>query len=374
MTAPLTSILLKIVAKGFYKEHSGLLLFLFATLLSYCFYIEVLNQTHLTPDQILLHNFAFVLNLISSPIMLILISIIWLVLTIKSWNYVLLQTSIQSNQFLFYSSTSLSKIHQLKSWFIVQLVISLPILAYGLFSLLIGFVFEYYLIPILLILYVLLLSLVSAFLYVKRVNSFVKVEKSIIFSKILFNWRKPFFTLYIFHVFERLKTTFIITKLFSYSMIAGGVYILAGTNNNLVVTGIIVLGVAITHSILIYHSYLFEHYYLRFSLNFPYSRIRVYFYWAINYLLLTLPENIWFLSNNNLIISILSLLLNLSIGMLFRNLLYWAGLNMKKYLYWIFFLFYLFFVIILLKMYWLLFSLNFIVSVLLLYKNYYRQR
>src|SRR3990170_2588131 len=134
MVSSLTTVLIKIFVKGFYRVHSGIFLFFFVTVLMYFFFVEVLNQTHLPPDQIILYNLMLVLTLISSPVMVALVFIVWLGFTIKSWNYITGQMLIPNNQFLFYSSTSFSKVNQFKSWFIAQLTISLPIVGYGLFS------------------------------------------------------------------------------------------------------------------------------------------------------------------------------------------------------------------------------------------------
>src|SRR5690606_21267979 len=131
-------VLIKIFVRGFYRVHSGVFLFFFVTVLMYFFFIEVLNQTHLPPDQIVLYNLILVLTFISSPGMVALVFVVWFGLTVKSWNYVMGQMLIPSNQFLFYSSTSINKVNQFKSWFLTQLTISLPMVGYGIFSFIIG--------------------------------------------------------------------------------------------------------------------------------------------------------------------------------------------------------------------------------------------
>lgn len=374
MFSPLTTILIKIFVKGFYRVHSGLFLFLFVTVLMYFFFIEVLNQTHLPPDQIILYNLMLVLTLISSPVMMVLVLTFWLGFTVKSWNYITGQMLIPSNQFLFYSSTSFNKINQFKSWFIAQLTISLPMVGYGLFSFVIGIIFGYYIIPIVILSYVLLLSALSAFVYVRHANNPININSKSVLSRIISNWGKPFFSLFLYHVFDKLKVTLIVTKLLSYGIIVGSVYLLADVNDNLRVTGIIILGIITTHAILIYQSYRFEVSYLSFSRNFPYSRIQIYSSWIVTYLLLTLPENIWVLSTFDPEISFALVIFNLGTGMLLRNLLYIVTLDMRKFIYRVFFMFNLFFMIILLKLFWLLVPLNVLVSVIMFGRNYYRPK
>ena len=139
MLSPLTRILIKIFVIGFYQVHSGMLTFFFVTIFLYCIFINVLNRTHLSHEQIVLHNLKVVLAFISSPIIALLVCIMLLAYTIKSWKYVLGQILLPNNLFLFYSGTSIHKVDQFKSWFLVQVMISLPIMGYVLFSLVIGF-------------------------------------------------------------------------------------------------------------------------------------------------------------------------------------------------------------------------------------------
>lgn len=374
MFSSLTTVLIKIFVKGFYRVHSGIFLFFFVTVLMYFFFIEVLNQTHLPPDQIVLYNLMLVLTLISSPVMVALVFIVWLGFTVRSWNYITGQMIMPSNQFLFYSSTSLSKVNQFKSWFIAQLTISLPIIAYGLFSFVIGIIFDYYIIPVVILSYVLLLSAVSALIYVRHANKPINLNSKSILSRIVGNWSKPFFSLFLYHVFDKLKVTLIVTKLLSYGIIIGSFYLLADVNDNLRVAGIVILGIVTAHAILIYQSYRFEESYLSFSRNFPYSRAKIYSNWTVTFLLLTLPENIWILSTFDPEISFALVIFNLGTGMLFRNLLYIVTLDMRKFIYWVFFIFNLFFMIILLKLFWLLVPLNIIISIIIFDRTYYRPK
>jgi hypothetical protein len=374
MFSPLTIVLIKIFVKGFYRVHSGLLLFFFVTVIMCGFFVEVLNQNHLPTSEVVKLNLLIVLTLISSPVVLTLVFAGWVIYTIKSWNYVAAQLLIPSNQFLFYSSTSTNKLDQFKSWFIVQFIIFLPIVGYGLFSLMIGFIFGYYTAPVIILLFILLLSTISAFVYVRQVNSPINVNSKSVFSRVVSGWNKPFFSLFLYHSFDRLKMTLIITKLISYGIIVGGFYLLANVNDELRVASIITLGIVMTHTILLYQSYRFENSHLNFSRNLPFSKTKIYSDWALMYLLLTLPENIWLLARFDIGIGAALVLFNLATGMLIRNLLYFLGLDMRKYLYWVFYLFNLLFVAILLKLVWLLVPLNLLTSLTIFFRNYYVPR
>jgi hypothetical protein len=165
MTRSLTQLLIKTFSRGFFRVHSGMLLFLFVAVFSYCFFI--LTAGTITPDKALVFNIIFLLSFASAPIMMILVFIVWLIYTVKSWQYVAAQLRMDQYQFLFYSSTSLSKRKQFKSWFFAQLFISIPLIVYGLFSVVAGAIYGHYLIPVLIVIYLLFLNGISAFLYLQ---------------------------------------------------------------------------------------------------------------------------------------------------------------------------------------------------------------
>ncbi|MTI29459.1 hypothetical protein, partial [Xanthovirga aplysinae] len=256
---PLTKVLLKIFAKGFYKVHSGLLVFFFVSILTYCFYIDVLNGGHFSDDELLFYHLLVTLTLVSSPILAALVFFFWLIYTFKSWKYVLGQISQVNNQFLVYSSTAFNKIHQFKSWFIVQFVISLPFVCFGFFSIAIGLIFHHYFIPLVILLFIFFIILISAGVYVGFINRLASPDRFSLFIKNTFHWRKPFFSLFIYHVLHQLKLSYGITKSISLFIILGGYYHFFGEEvPDLRVGGILMLFIMIGHSFLIYQSHVFE--------------------------------------------------------------------------------------------------------------------
>ncbi|UZR97084.1 hypothetical protein [Chondrinema litorale] len=370
--SPLSKVLIKIFAKGFYKVNAGLLLFLFVTIILYCFYIEVLNQTHFEPDVIILFNLSFVLSIISSPVLVILVFAVWTVFTIKSWSYVSSQIIVPENQFLFYSSNSIDRFSQFKSWLLVQLIISIPIIVYGVFAMLIGIAFGYYLIPIVILLFAFFMACISALLYMHTINKLINPYEKTIYLNIAKNWKKPFFSLFLYHCLNNLQVTIAVTKILSFIIIIGGTYILADIQHDLRVTSVICLGIVLTHSLLIYQSNYFETTQLAFTRNFPLSSNQVYLNYLLTYLLLTLPENIWLLLNFNPFESFSLILFSTGTAMFFKSILYLIRLNMRRYLYRIFFLFLLYFIMIMFQLIWVLIPINIFISLWIYNKQYYK--
>ena len=66
-------VLIKIFSKSFYEANSGLLLFLFVTLFSHCFYMKPLGG-HLTADESVFYHFIMIISFANDPVMIILYS------------------------------------------------------------------------------------------------------------------------------------------------------------------------------------------------------------------------------------------------------------------------------------------------------------
>src|ERR1700712_1117296 len=104
MNSPLTTILLKIVARGFYQAHAGILAVGFFVLFGM-----------VEPGQIVNYHKTLMLTLVSSPLMMCVVFLCWLVYSIKTWHYVVGQIGAVNQAFLFYSSNAFTSGKQVKS-------------------------------------------------------------------------------------------------------------------------------------------------------------------------------------------------------------------------------------------------------------------
>ena len=369
---PLSRILIKVFVKGFYKAHAGLLLFLFVTLISYAFFIQVLNIDSAHEDAIL-YNFIFILKFISSPVIAMGVFFVWLLWTFKIWKYVSEVLVVPQNRFLYFSAIFLPKKMQFLSWFYAQILLSLPIVIYAIFSLVAGLIVGDYLIPASFVLYILAVSAISAILYVKWANKPYKASRKNVFAILTVTWNKPFFSLFLYYLFNRLRVPLVVTKLLSYGVIAGG-YFLVGREEVYQFGGLLILGVVVSHSFLIYQSYQFEYEYLSFTRNFPTRKIKIYTLWVLTYLLLTLPETMWLVVAFPPKTLLFFLLFSVGTYMIFRSILYTSTLEMKKYLYTIFLLFVVAYLVILYGYFVHLSVFNFLLSILIFEVDYFKQK
>ena len=365
--SPLTNVLMKIFSSGFYRMHSGMLIFLFGTILCYCFFINTLGSVPIWAFTV--WNLMITLSLVSSPVIMGFFCLAAFIYTVKSWQYVATQLAARNNEFLYHSISSFDKWQQFKSWFYVQFNILLPLIIYALFASIIGFNFGHYIIPIAILLYLLALIIVSVWIYVRHSNRLMAIDRQIVLIRLLRNWNKSFFLLYTLFVFSKLKITYLITKAISWILIIGTLAVFSDIKDESALPNLVVLMIVTAHSLLIYNEFRFNEKYLYFSRNFPYSMSKQFLGSLLNYVILMLPELLWFIGNFG-IHSVSLLLQAFSILILFRSLLYWIGLNIKNYLVWIFILFNLVFLIILYRITWLLPPVFVPVAYFVFQKNY----
>ena len=360
MNTPLTTIFLKIFARGFYRAHAGILAVGFFVLFGM-----------VEPGQIVNYHKTLMLTLASSPVMMGVVFLCWLVYSIKTWHYVVGQIGAVNQAFLFYSINAFAPGKQFKSWFYMQQVLLLPISVYGMFAAVLGVAHHYYLIPAAIVAYLFLLAALGAMLYRRTVNNLVDGNTQTWLLTLSSKWRKPWFSLFIYNVFDQHKVTWLVTKGLSYILITGFFLLFADVAHDTRVAGIALLAVVVAHVKLIFEERCFEEKWLSFTRGLPYSRAQLFASFAGVYLILMLPEAIWLFSRFNPLIAFELLLAGISIAMLFHCLLYYIGLDMEKYMLWIFFLFVAIFWMILFKLILVVAVVNLVVAFGVFWRNYY---
>ncbi|GAB3908284.1 hypothetical protein [Mucilaginibacter boryungensis] len=360
MESSLSRVLVKIFARGFYRVHAGLFLFVFLALVG-----------SVEAGQLLNYHKTLMLAFITSPLMLMVVFVIWLLYSIKTWHYTAGQIFGVNQQFLFYSSTSFSKGQQLKAWMLAQGAMLMPIIAYGLTAVVVGAWHHYYLSPLVILLYLVLLIWLGGFIYTTLVNRQIDGGKQSLLLRFGTKWRKPFYSLFIYQVFDNMKVRYVITKTISYFIVTGVFLLFADVSHDVRVAGIAMLAIATAHAVLIFEERKFEETYLIFARGLPQTRLRLFAGFALVYLMLLLPEGIWLFSRFNPLLAVELLAFGLSIVLLFHSLLYWMGLNMDRYLQYVLGLFMGLFFVILYRQIAALIVINGVVAYLVFYNNYY---
>lgn len=360
---PLTNVFLKIFARGFYTAHAGLLTVGFFVMFGM-----------VEPGQIVNYHKTLMLTMVSSPLMMAVVFAAWFIYTVKCWHYVNGQIGGINQQFLFYSSNAFDRKQQFKSWFYMQSVLSLPISVYGFIAAGVGMAHHFYVLSFALLLYLTLLAAISARLYMRTINKLIDGGAQSWFFTFISKWSKPWFSLFIYNVFDKHKIAWLVTKGISYLLITGFFLLFADVAHDVRVAGIAILSVAVAHVRLIFENRAFEEKWLSFTRNLPYSRAQLFINFIQVYLVLLLPEVIWLFSRFNPVIAVELLLAGIGTLMLFHCLLYYTGLDMEKYMLWIFFLFVMIFWMILFRLLWVTAVVNLAVAFAIFYGRYYKPK
>ena len=366
----ITRVLLKVLSWRFYRENSGFLLFSYVSIVSYCFFIKTAGVY--PPEQSVFYHLMLMMTFIVSPVVMLLVFLLFFIYTIKSWLYVSKELKHETNQFLFYSFNASSKHKQFISLCIMQLVILLPLIGYWLFATILGILFKANLIPLITLIYILVLTLLSAFIYLIQLNRIIPANKRSILAMLSRDWSKPYPALFLYYLRRKLPFSFIATKMGSWLMIAGVYNGYSEIINDERIPGMIMLGVVLAHSFLIYKDHYFKETYLEFSRNMPYRPLRVFGYFGIVFLCILAPELLWVFTTTSFEEGIKMFLLALSVGLLFRSLVYLTGLQIYRYLIWTFSLFVIEFYTVMFNEIWLLLSINSLVSIGIFYRLYYK--
>lgn len=362
MQRPLTNVLIKVFAAGFYQVHMPILFFVFFVMVG-C-----------VPGNMLIsYHESLMMTMCSSPVMLMLVCGGWLIYIFKSWHYVAVQLLKPEKQFLFYSANAFERKKQLTGWCYTQAAIISPIIIYALLTIGVGIKHHFYLLPGIILIFLSGSICASALLYTRILNRLVDGSKQSLLLRLSGNWRKPYFSLYIYNVFDSLKVQYFITKGLSWLIISGVFYLFADVKTDIRVAGIAILAVITAHVVLIFEQRRFEETRLRFSRNLPYSRGRLFINFIGVYFFLLLPETVWLFSRFSPVMAFGLLLAGLSTAMLFHSLLYWFGLNMDKYIQYILALFIVLFWVIMFHLLWILIPLNLGIAFLFFYFNYYSE-
>lgn len=332
MTHPLTRVLLRVVARGFYQQHTGGLLTLFLLIVINFFWTRVPDPSHITHEQLLQNGFRLVIMSVSEPLGITVLLGSCFGYSLKSWHYVAGRLQRPDVQFLAYSSTALPWFRQVKSWAVVQGVILLPVGALCLYAMVIGLAFHHWLVPALLPVYLLLLIGAGAGYYTHLLNrTVVKPDKraGLTWAR---RWPKPLFSLFIYEVIASKRVPYLLTKLVSVVSIALLLLAFPDSRTDGRLAGMIGLCCAIGHAVLVFQAGEFEAFYLSSLRNLPYGWRQVYGQQVLLYGLLALPELAWLVLADPLATGLRAAGLLLGVVLLLRNLLHRTGQHMTTYL------------------------------------------
>ncbi len=305
------NVLIQIFVRGFYKKYAKLFFIVFCLIASYFLFIQIAGV-------FLEHNRDFwtlflALQFATEPLFILIFWIISLLFISLVFRFISSEIQTQKLEFLKYTFFVLDRKERIKSWLRIFSLINLPILIYGLFSLLVGYVLLGKLTGFWSILFILLLNFIM--IYWIDFNRFnIKNHNRIAAFYSSINPKEYY---WIFNLINQLKTNltlFVGTKVVCIISIVVivkyfGIAVEGFIWNVLIFLSLIV---ALLNSILIYQDVVFEGSKMKFILTFPFSRPQKFFNSFPYYIILILPEGIltiYFFDFGKFLVVLISLLI-----------------------------------------------------------------
>lgn len=360
--------MIKIFSNGFYRQNGATILFVFSTMLIYCFYINTLGDVELS--EVTRWNLSITLAVVSNPLMVSMFIIATLVYAFKTWQYFIKQIQLPANEFIYYSVNAASKSTQFITWLAVYFKVMIPLWSYSLFSIIIGFSYKYYMIPITLNLFVFLINQILAYLSLRKLNSFKEERNSRKAYLVNLSFKKSIHILYFLNLLDRGKLAFVLTKVISLVISVLVINLFENEPDIRRPLLVIVLFIVSAHIIIIFNEYAFNERYLYFMHNLPFPLWLKWLGPLTSYLFILLPELAWLMMNFNAIYSIPLIIVGISMILFLRALMYYTGTVMKRYLIWFFLFFNLAFLLIIYNVYYLIPPIAFLIGFIIFKYSY----
>jgi hypothetical protein len=367
----MTRVLIQVVGAGFYRAHSGLIIFLFVAFISYCFFINILN--HVPPGELVYYNLILMLSFVSTPLMTSLVFLGWLLYTLKVMSFVEAQLKTSKLQFIFYNMMAYSKRSQLRSWFIVHGFMLMPILIYAIYAISVGLIFHYTIIPVIIFVFTVMLIFISAIFSVRMIHRYITIGYTSRLLSLTRKWPKPSWAHPLYWVLHEGKLSWFITKGLSFSLIAG-LSLIKLDEFDRRIAALVGVGIAMCHSVLVYQVFRKEESCFSISRNVPVHRLLIYARLFSSSMLFLLPEVSVMLFLFPFFWSVQLILFISALLLFFRCLLYRVGLDMNVYLPWMLGVFVTLYLLIMFKVHLLLLiALILSLSYFLFNRYYYKQ-
>ncbi|QNL51791.1 hypothetical protein H8S90_09540 [Olivibacter sp. SDN3] len=368
----LAKYLIKSFGQEFYKINAGFLIVSFILIIGYGLFIKTAG--HIPTGQERTIYLILLLSFVQSPIITLMASSLWLIYTLKCWSYVWKASCLEEHTFWRYSTNALPISKQFTAWCLFQLYLFVPLVIYWLLATIYGLIVGNLMIPLLTCLYLVVLVIFSALIYLYRFN-FSKFKKEYRFNlmDLVRELPKTPFNAFFYEIFLKQKTPFFITKILSFTALFILLSSISEIDEPLRLTAIIAITLVASHCILIYLEYKFSLNHLYFIQQLPYSRIRVYAQLMLSYFVLLLPEYLWIYLMFPISVVLLFAPLSLTGMLLIRSILYFKSAAMRPFLKMTFIWFSMTLTLILFDLAWALILINLASSFACFYLMFYKR-
>lgn len=323
-------LLIKSLAKEFYQQHAGF--FLVGIYLLFGI---------VEPAQLIGYQKALLLEGISSPIGLAIVSFSWFLYALKVYFFINQKLALIQYQFI-NETGKLTRNTQLKLWLSIYAILLLPVIiyAFALVALSVNYHFFYSLLCLSIVSFTLLFGL-SFLSYQKVTTGFLTQERAQVRTGVTLN--RPYFSWPLIHLVEEQPVMLLMCKLSSLVLFKAMLWMFADVGNDTRVLLVAILASVLCHAVLIFTLLKFEVTYLNFSKSLPISIYHRLGRWLLIFVIVLIPEWIFLIlsSQYNLHSITHGFLFGLTGLFFLLTALYMVKLNMDNYLKWLLFYFFI---------------------------------
>jgi hypothetical protein len=279
---PSTSVLLKTLIKPFYRQNAGLFIFLIVVMFG------IVGQ--IDDHDMIDYHYALILGMLKNPLIFILVFLLWFIYAIKCIQFVTRSIQKAENSFLGIL-TSLEARRTYLQFFLLQLLLFLPVLLYSLVIIAVAFYNKWYVEGIIVFIYNMLICALSARLYTYKLKNHEQ-------SFTTFLDRVPYFgirsklsgVILIRYLFNKRKVLLFSLKLYNCGILYLILRNLSNENYDIRLPFIFYSFGLLGHGILIYLIREFEEKKLLYIRSLPLSLVNRFIQYTLLYGLILIPE------------------------------------------------------------------------------------
>lgn len=338
-------LLVNSLAKEFYQQHAGLFLTGFYLLFGI-----------VEPSQLIGYHKALLLSGVSSPIGLVVVSVSWILYTVKVHYFLKQKLSLAQYNFVNELGT-LERNSQLRLWMALYCVLLIPIIIYVIALTGISIYNELYLSLICILTIFAAFTTTISFLSYRSVTfGFLKEERHQINP--IIKVRRPFFSWPLFYLIKEQPLMLLMCKALSLVFFKCMLWMFADVGHDTRVLLVALLASILCHATLVLTLLKFETTNLNFSKSLPISTYRRLLGWLLTLAIILIPEWIFLILSSEYDVYAIAngLVFGMAASLFLVAFLYFIRLNMSGYLRGLLFFFFIAMWSILAH-YYLLFSL-----------------
>ena len=352
-------LLIKTIAVAFYEQHAGLFL-----VVCYLLFGAVEGS------QLVNYHFALLIAICSSPIIWLIVFLVWTIYAIKCYLFVKQKLALPTFTFAV-EVTTLKRVNQYRVWLKVYAFMLMPILSYAAIILYISIRYHYFFSLFATLIGVAALFLALSFLTLKNNNYNFNPVKNWVNT----NWikiKKPFWSWPLFYLFHQQPLMLFACKLISLLAFKAILWVFADVGDDIRVFLTAMLAVVLSHTILIFNWVKFDAAYLSFARSLKISSFKRLSYWFIVLMILLVPELtiLTWLTRFDVTQIFIGFVFCMSTLFTLFTLVYMLKADMERYMKFVLFFFFITMLAILAG-YYLIFSMVLLFVSILIFMIYY---